>query len=365
VYLHLHNYKQASRYLLKALKMAEAINDARSLFSIHELLSEVYAKTYRYDKAYEHYEEYIKIKNSLQNTEMAKNIDQLEVKYRTAQKDIEITRQRLLLSQKENKLKEKNNWIWGITVCMAISLFIVFVLFYNYRRRQRMQNITMQNMRHEQKIGQLTAMIQGEEKERTRIARELHDGIGGLLSAAKMNFYTFHHIYDMIPGFHQGIKLLDEAYDDLRKTAHNLLPETLLQEGLVNAVMVYCSKIDKQILDLSFQSFGNLPRLVPENELSLYRIIQELIHNILKHAHATKAVVQIDLHDEYLQITIEDNGIGIREKINRSGIGMKNLRSRVSAMGGHMEIDSRESIGTSVYIEFNIYKLQNAEIICA
>lgn len=369
VYFKLHDSVRATYYLHKSLTLSEKAGNIQNMLQVHDILSEFYAAHNNYRQSLAHYKSFVLLKDSMDSKARVENENQLEIKYRTAQKDKAIADQQLVLNTKESKLKERTSWIWGIALSSAILLVSLLILFRSYQRKQQLQTTIISNMKQEQKISHLTATIQAEERERTRIARELHDGVGGLLSAAKMNFNSLHHLYDESPVFHNGISLLDEAYDQLRKTAHNLLPETLLQGGLVKAVRAYCNMIGRQALDITFHSLGNIPRFNAETELSLYRIIQELVNNILKHAHATKALVEINMLDDNLLITVEDNGTGIAGRIGGDdagfavGIGMKSLASRIEVLGGQMDIDSRMGIGTTVYLEFDILKFQITEVI--
>jgi two-component system, NarL family, sensor kinase len=358
-YMTLKNYPQASFYYNKALKTGEQINDGVFLFNLYESLSDLYTATNNPKQALVFYRKRTELKDSLENEKIIENTNQLEVKYRTAEKDKAIAQQQLMLTRSNAEIKEKNFWIWGIATCSIFVSILFFASYRSYKHRQYLQETTIINMQQEQKIGQLAAIMNGEEKERKRIARELHDGVGGLLSAAKMNFNVFYQDYETSPIFKNGMQLLDDAYNDLRQTAHNLLPEIVLKEGLVKAVHLYCTRISMgQDLIIDFQTFGELIRFNNDTELSLYRIIQELVHNIIKHARASKVLVQLGTQDNQFMIAVEDNGIGIPETKMGTGMGMENLSARVAALGGEMEIDSRKNIGTTIYLEFDMQKLQ-------
>jgi two-component system NarL family sensor kinase len=247
---------------------------------------------------------------------------------------------------------QKNIWILSISSGTLALIMITILIIRNFKNRQRLNNSKQENIR-------LKALIDGEEKERNRIAQDLHDGIGGLLSAAKMSLSTaYPKLEPQLAQYTNGIKLLDEAYKDLRQTAHNLSPEILKHKGLWEAIRIYSEKIGhNKNLTINFETIGDLPLLHQETELSIYRILQELLQNIVKHAHASLAIVQISANDGILHIMVEDNGHGIVAKEQPNGIGLNSIHSRVEALEGRIDIDSRLAEGTTIYIEFSIHKL--------
>jgi signal transduction histidine kinase len=156
--------------------------------------------------------------------------------------------------------------------------------------------------------------------------------------------------------FTELMQMLEEASADLRKTAHNLMPEILLQEGLAKASLLFCERVRKgHSLQINTEIWGKVRRLPGDVELTTYRIIQELIHNILKHAGASQALVQIVFHESQLCITVEDNGRGMpADDSHRDGIGLRTIRERVKLLNGQIDTVSTPGEGTSVYIELNL-----------
>lgn len=200
-------------------------------------------------------------------------------------------------------------------------------------------------------------MINGQETERTRIARELHDGLGGLLSATKMHFMTINQSKlenSNKEPLQKCLELLDRSNKDLREIAHSMMPEILLQKGLTSALQSYCDQLNgSRIISFEFHHFGIESRLKNNVEIIIYRIIQELLNNILKHSNASKAIVQISKEQNKLFITVEDDGIGFKLDQNdqQPSAGIKNIRERIYYLNGNLSIDSKEGIGTTVYIE--------------
>ncbi len=325
----------------------------------YKISAESYEALHDYENALEYKNTYLTLYDSLSKKEKVDMISRLEVRYRIAEKDKELAIQKLTLSDIESKVRYKNSWIAGILVSSLLGV-VIFGLWRNKNiDKQKLQQQRINNLQQKIKIEGLHASIAGEEKERTRMARELHDGIGGLLSAAKMNFellknkISAEHKTD----FTDGVELLETAGTELRQVANNLMPEILLQEGLAIAVASFCERMaGKSTTRITFQSFGIQNNVGQVTDLPIYRILQELIHNIVKHAKAKTALVQINFQDDGgLSITVEDDGIGLPPASSNtsSGMGLKNIKDRIKELGGKIDIQSSTGNGTGFYIEFH------------
>jgi signal transduction histidine kinase len=175
------------------------------------------------------------------------------------------------------------------------------------------------------------------------------------VAAAQMHFGTLPgKLSDVaaIREYNQGMNLLQTAALHIRKTSHNLMPEILLENGLDEALNRYCNSISSDGLRLDYVSIGHINRYSPGFELSLYRITQELINNILRHAHASRALVQLSNEAGTLSLTIEDNGKGFFQTHESKGTGLGSVKKRIRSMSGTIEIQSSPGKGTSIYIEF-------------
>ena len=360
-------YRKAASMLSQALLLAGSARSLRELVDIHYSLAGLYAKTGEYRKAYQHLEQYTKINDSVSGKSRQQMISQLEVKYRLAAKD-----KALALQQAE--LRQKNLWIAVSSAGALLLVALVALLLSLYRnnvhqRHLQARQIDILQQRQEllvreQDIQLLKARISGEERERNRIARELHDNIGGRLAAIRMQFNVLRRQrrdLEASADFRDALQQLDETAGEIRQTAHTLMPEILLERGLAEAVQIYCEKMGRSgVPHLAFQLYSPLPRLEPDTELSIYRMVQELVQNIIKHAGATQAIVQLGYHDGLLSITVEDNGRGLPEQARAGGgMGLRQIRSRVAAMNGHFDIRSR-STGTTAYLELDIRKPETA-----
>ncbi len=351
-----HNYTLAQQNLETARKFAGQMDDQKAIMELSLLLSKVYSSQGKYKMALTERDRYEMLKDSLDNAEKNKTVNTLDVKYRTAEKDKDLTQKQLLITQQQVNITRQSMWIWGIS---AIALIITIFFIFFFVHRQRMQAEKIRTLKQEEEVRMLISTMKGEEKERTRLARDLHDGIGGLLSTLKTYFYDIQRSEPVLlnnTDYTEAMQILDETLAEVRKTSHNLMPELLFNSGLTEAVRIFCHTIQKAYkIKVDFQHYGVIGRLNNNLELFTYRIIQELINNIIKHANATGIIVQLSLHDHVLGVIVEDNGIGIGSKErSMDGIGMQTIQTRVRELAGHFAIHSTENKGTSVYIEFDL-----------
>ncbi len=351
MYLDLEQYPRALAYLQEAMQKAKALSGNRELKRIYEGLVSVYRNQQQYALALDYEDKLITIKDSLLDIEKVRSLSILEVKYQTAEKNKVIAESKLQIADQRARIVRKNMMIGG-TLAGTALLLALSGFFYLYK--QKLQ-------RQKQETAIWHAMVEGEEKERSRIAHDLHDGIGGLLSTLKMYLGILQKRVPEVVAidvYRDASRLLDDTVAEVRKTAHNLMPELLLNHGLSEAVRIYCNAIqDDEGLKIDFQYYGFIGKLNNGFQLSLYRIIQELVQNILKHAAASLALVQLSQHNEFLDITVEDNGIGMpEEKIKQGGIGLQSIKRRVQELQGNFHISSTPGSGTTIYIEFNLLR---------
>ena len=213
----------------------------------------------------------------------------------------------------------------------------------------------------------LNSMLEGQEMERKRLSREIHDGIGPLLSTLKMNLGTLDDekvINDekTRANLHEAYELIDEISDDLRSISYNLLPKVLLDFGLAEALETLKDKIgSSKNVKISVFVTGLNDRLDQVTELAIYRIFQELINNTLKHAKATKITLQLIHSDNKIRLLYEDNGMGFSYELTSKGLGLMNIENRIKALGGKWHIDSTPGRGMTASIEFPIVNNEYGE----
>jgi len=203
----------------------------------------------------------------------------------------------------------------------------------------------------------LNSLLEGQEMERKRLAREIHDGIGPLLSALKLNLANIEgdiekENNDLKKKFLKSNMLIDEVADDLRSISHNLLPKVLSDFGLIEALESLSEKIQtSNSVDMTFMHTGMEKRLDGVIELGIYRIGQELISNTLKHANARKITMQLIRRKDFLHLIFEDDGKGFDPETINKGIGIMNIQNRVKALGGEVNFDSHPGKGMTATID--------------
>lgn len=361
----------ANKILLPALKQAEEIKSKLLIRNILDVLYYLEEERGNYKKAYDYLQRYVDTIYEIFSEDDQKQTNFLNAKYQAAQKEHEISK--LLTEQKiQNlELEKRNNLILLLTL-LVISFLIAFFFVRQYYKNKR--KIAEQNVKiHRQKVNELEkekqlvavqAALEGEENERFRIARDLHDGLGGLLSGTKLTLSSYKEAYvpneEATNTFNQALNLLDTSITELRRVARNLMPQALLNYGLKEAISEFCDSIDKSgNLKVKHQFFGLENRLLQNMELTIYRIIQELLNNVIKHSGASQAVIQLIQEEERISLLVQDNGKGFEKEMIESftGHGLKNIKSRVESMGGHFEIDSLPGRGTEITVEFENLKL--------
>jgi two-component system NarL family sensor kinase len=262
----------------------------------------------------------------------------LQTKYENTQKENRILQQQFEISR-------RNYWVAGIAIALLLILLLTY--FYYKSNQLKQQNIAT------------TAIMETEEKERKRIAQDLHDSVSQLMMAAKINLTV---VGSEIPfsndaqksRFEKAIHLVDEGFKEVRTISHNMMPQALLESGLALVIKQFIENIENDSIKVNLFSKGFEDHFDDTIETILYRILQECVNNVLKHAKASRLDISLIRDEANISLTIEDNGRGFdmtdREKYR--GMGMKNLQNRVNFVKGKIEIDSHPGRGTlvSVYI---------------
>ncbi len=358
-YLKLKDYNKAEPYLKKSLYISEKSNILKDMITSHGLLAYVYAETGDYKSAYLHRTKEKELGDSMGKQENIKTATKIEAQYRNALKDKEIAAKQTTINAQKNDISKRNLLI--IVSSSALLMLLAFLITQrrNYKHRRKLEQQHIQNLLKQQEIDVMKAIMNGEEQERIRLSRELHDSVMIQFSVVKMNLSSL--MAKTQPEFaeenlHPLVIQLDQATDNLRHTAHKLMPDMLLEEGLAEALYHFCEDLQKYIsLKIVFQPIGEIPRLNVQFELSVYRIVQELIQNIVKHAGASEGIVQISFDNQLLSLTVEDNGRGmpIKKVDDNFGLGLKSIYARMASLKGRIDIQSDENIGTTVRMEFD------------
>jgi len=346
--------KKSIQFFHKALDLCEAELELQQV--LLKDLSDVYAETGDFKNALQNFQLYNENKEKLHKMETQKFILDLQAKYENDKKEQEIE----FLSLQRKKTKKTIAML--TTGAVTLALLLVFILLYlrNQRIIGRQKALLHENelkrLEHEQLLIAASAGLKGEEKERIRLARDLHDGIGGLLSGLKLTLSGIKFDDNSADKLNMAIHLINESNDEVKRIARNIMPETLTQRGLKDAIEQFCSTLNNHMeaTELGFHFFGEQKRFASSFELSVYRSVQELVNNAAKYSKAQRIDVQLMQEDERLFVSVCDNGIGflVEPQLFVQGKGLDNIQYRCEAFGGRFEIHSNPGDGTECIIEF-------------
>ena len=358
-HLCLKDFKQSELFFNQALEKKSSSKSVNR--DIHYGLYELYKETLKNEKALFHFQKYNSFKDSIFEEENFKNINKLQIQYESKKKDLEIEAQKIQLQQKEIDMLNKEKELRIALFSMILFLAIAMGLWLYLMQRKKLRTKEIEAFKIQQEVQKLESLIEGEEKERKRIAQDLHDGINGDLSVIKYKVTSVNKNKfsknDLLE-FNTAITMLDNAIEQVRHISHNLAPPSLQNFNLIEAIKQYCLKMsESKITNIDFNYYGEHLLLNNDAETSIYRIIQELINNIIKHANATEALVQLNNHNDALNLVVEDNGMGFDINKANNGLGMKNIQSRVTFLKGELDIESNNS-GTTVIIDINLKDLK-------
>jgi two-component system, NarL family, sensor kinase len=261
-----------------------------------------------------------------------------------------------------DKTKTRNKLLIGSSTGLLTLITLGYRNFKNKQKvssqQQELQKQKIAELEKDKQLSAIDAMLQGQEEERSRIAKDLHDGLGGMLSGTKLSFINMKENLVLTPEnavqFDKSLSMLDNTIADLRKVAHNLMPEALVKFGLQEAVRDFCNSIQSSTnLKVVYQPFGENRKLSNTAEVFTYRIIQELVNNAVKHANATQIIVQLTNNNNKVGIAVEDDGKGfdVNALANSKGAGMDNIKYRVQYFNGTIDTVTSAGNGTSVNIE--------------
>ncbi len=349
-------YSDAIDYYFKAEKIAQ--NSSIPLdykISLMDDLNTVLEKNGDYKKAYQYQKIYHKLNDSIFSVEKAKNINEIITKYEVDKKNNQI----LLLNQQKEFQEKKSKLV--LVSSLLFILILIGILYFVYKKSQFQKKLRHQeNINHEQEkekllqeqeIKEMNALIKGTDSERNRIAKDLHDGIAGDLAGIKLllakenldlNNKNLEKIQDN----------LSDVFQEIRQISHNLSINNLKDKNLKNLLSDLEANYRKRNefnFDVHIYPEDALDDLSEIKKINIYRVLQELLNNISKHAKATEVELSVNRHLDDINIIITDNGIGF--SIDEKGIGLKNIQERLEIISGVINIHSDKAKGTSVIIE--------------
>ncbi len=411
IHIDLAHYEEAISFFKKSLTKSLATNSRKKIKENYYGLSLCYEKLDKSTESLAYYKKYTQLKDSLYSIDKIKEISQIQTKYDTEKKEqrIEFLQkekkyQSILLNSQNDKLKrmqlekdleagqrkldiiklqmirrknkinqlhmrdslqiaeqeiqsnqleiqksmlQREALLRNIAIGSSIlALLIAFFIIMYYRQR-----LTTQKLIAKKEIEAITAASKGREKERERIAKELHDGIGGNLAAIKLDLNRITATSDF--DLQHVINNIDGTYNEVRALSHHLIPSNVLRnsfEELINNYLLEVSKTSNFEIHNDFYPPAGFNEVSDQLKIELYRITQELINNIIKHSEATRVDLQFTILDDQIKLLIEDNGIGFDAEKTSKGIGLRNITSRAKSMGGTIFIDTMLQRGTIIEI---------------
>ncbi len=386
-----YDFAQAEKYAKEALLLTKELDLPSYLAGSYSMLSNVYFKQGRFaesekaalsgiaadttdtniytnmianiacsnirlgnqDRALSYFDRYTSLINQRGNESYQQNLSEMETKYETEKKEMKIS------ALEREKRMNRMITIFGLS---TLILFIVFLF-------ARQKSIKNKKLLAEQKVLQLEqekqlvatkAVLDGESAERERLARDLHDGLGGMLSAVKLNLFDMKNGVSLagedVLRLNRVAELLDSSINELRRIAHNMMPASLARYGLKIALNDFCNSVEP----VQLHYFGNETRLDPQLEGNIYRIIHELVNNALKYAEASVINVQIIQEEKRISITVQDDGKGFDTSIINKGSGLENIKNRINSFNGELHIFSEIGKGTEITIDFNLSNHDNS-----
>lgn len=288
---------------------------------------------------------YEELKDSLMNKDHINEVKKLEIIYETEKKDKKLAEQNLKLE----KQQAQNKLMTGLALTLLLTSILIWFL---YQQRQKRKNQEILTLKREQQVKTLESLMEGEEKERLRIAKELHDGVNGDLSAIKYKLTAM--VEENTKVINEVVQMLDRSSEQVRAISHNLVPPALEKFNLIEALEDYAASMNEiHKPEITFQFLGDPIRLSKDVEVNLYRIVQELVSNAVKHAQASEITIQVSHQQNNLLITVEDDGTGFDSKdIKSKGIGLQNIESRIAYLKGTKDLVSNEK-GTTYSVEID------------
>lgn len=356
------NYDKSLQYYLLADSIPLTANILKRKIIYKQGIAKTYLELQDYKKESIYLNQVIKLKDSINDTQQNIAISNIKEQF-----DNEKLRADNL--EQENELLEEQSQKRQITIGLTATLFlgsiIAFLVYRNTKRKQRiaeqdreLQIQKTEKVLKEKEIETINAMVSGQEKERLRLAGELHDNLGSTLATVRMQVENLERNLDKVEDPKELLQkthsLVNEAYDKVRSISHERNSGVMAKDGLLPAVQKLARTVSNaNSLTVDVQDFGLENRIANELEITIFRIIQELVTNIVKHAHASEASISLTQHDNELNIMVEDNGKGFKagKLQDKNGMGLGSIERRIEHLEGTMEVDSALGRGTSVSID--------------
>jgi two-component system NarL family sensor kinase len=363
---YIKDFEQARSVLEYLMKKPPMMKLSVNRLQLYHGMAITYKGLGKMTLAYDWLERYSKLSDSLAQGKLKTEVHALELKYKDTEKQKEINE--LKANNIQSALAAKNNrlinWLLGaVSLFLLIAAAFSFLYYRNNRKLLAQKELSyrqhLNELEQQQQLQYSQAMLKGEEQERRRLARDLHDGLGGMLAGAKINLsgqLENPRSENQKENLEKIIGQLDNSVTELRRIAHNMMPENLLNFGLKTALKDLCETLMTTRTKIEFQALEIDGAIPEQTQINIYRIVQEMLANAIRHAEATKILLQCSRNSDMFFITQEDNGKGFELSAGHTenGTGLNNIRNRVGFLKGKIEIESTINEGTVINIELHV-----------
>lgn len=346
----LDEYENAAEYAEKAIKFASDTSDSITWGRASLTAGNIYYNLGRKEEASDFYRNYINSADAITSAESVREINELQIKYETEIKEKQLAEQELKIE------KQKSNLVFAVFGGSFLIVLLGGSLFYH----RKTQQLKLNQLQQEKEKAILNSFILGEERERNRISHELHDGVAAMIGAAKMSLESIPHLQEgkKMEQLNKVKNILKRTHADIRHIAHNLLPTVLEKEGLIEATKQFVSEInDTEIIKITVSDKqSDINNHSKQLQLMLFRVIQELVNNIIKHSQATQAHITFSDFQNGILIEVTDDGIGYdaTEAENCGNQGLYSISQRIKSIGGNFKIIKKSKGGTKAMVKLNV-----------
>ncbi len=361
-YHKLGEYESAEIILNTAYVNAVQWNRLELQKKVIHMLKNLYVDRKNYKNAYSLMTQYVNISNQIITKQNQKTTKELEVKYQTLQKEKEILslKEEQLLKESEIKKEQtiKKAFLIGFLIILIPVIGLLFVYFQKLKTQialnksqEEVNTQKVYGLMKDQELNLIKATMEGQDNERQRLAQELHDSVGGNLASIKLQLSNTEKINDQQINI---IKQIDETYNQVRDFSHNLISKKFQKNSISTLVKEYIYNVKNgSNQDIAFHPYPEdlINQISPTLTEELFKIIQELLTNCLKHAKAKNIDIYLNHHKDSIQLLFEDDGVGFEIHKTVEGIGFKNIKNRLNQLSGDMHIDSTIGRGTVISIE--------------
>ncbi len=346
--------QQAAIAIEEAVEIQSSLNNLFGLTMSYKTAAEVFFNVSKFEQSADYYNRFTKMNDSLLGQKNIYLVNQLNRKYETEKKERQIVQNQLIIEKRNAQLSQTR---FGVILTVLVIICLLIYTLY-YRRTQKIKRIRREQ-EYEKNV--LKAWMNGEERERNRISQELHDGVASMIGAANLNLNAFHYLTEKQKEeqVNKVDAILKETHTEIRRIAHNLLPLVLEEKGILEAVRQFAENLNQTgQMNFQVQTNKDVEQLIIPSHIGiiLYRIIQELINNVMKHSEACNAELRFEIKDGNLIISLKDDGKGFDEEKNNYHQGIYSIHERIKSLEGYFSLSSELNKGTSATIMLDINK---------